>query len=532
MKKRVFQLKPRIVALAVFLLGAGSALRAQTLQITSPADGTVVSPGQVVVVTVAASGAQFNMVTLLARSFPNGNVLTSSPYEFSIQIPSDNRLGRFVFTASGTTGPGQVFYSDPISIDVERPDAPISLSVNPSILTNMSVGNQSYIRDVQATFADGSTLNVENSDLTSFECDTPAVATVDANGMVNAIAPGVASIYVSYGGLSFQVPVTVRQPVAVAPSNTQVNASQAREFYVQLALPPGTPPGVTWSLRPDVGSIVATDDYAALYTAPSSVTTPTRVVVSATSVADPTKSGFAELMVLPPAVLSISPPSVSLTGGTPQEFSARVTNASDQSVSWTVTPTGIGTIGWDQVWSGIGLVNNLVYTAPAVIQSPQTVTVTATRATNSSDVASATVTLVPSVALSVGPATATLYASQTQQFIATLNYNPGASVIWSLNPNVGTIDAYGLYTAPATIPYQQAIAVVATASGGFTANATVTLVPRTSSGIAPPTGLTAVTASASEIDLSWSASPSGGIAGYSIFRNGTPVGTSSRHVVQ
>jgi hypothetical protein len=37
-----------------------------------------------------------------------------------------------------------------------------------------------------------------------------------------------------------------------------------------------------------------------LYTAPSSVDSATRVVVTATSVADPTKSGSAEVQLLPP----------------------------------------------------------------------------------------------------------------------------------------------------------------------------------------------------------------------------------------
>jgi len=272
MKKRVFQLKPRIVALAVFLLGAGSALRAQTLQIVSPADGTVVSPGQVVLVTVAASGAQFEMVTLFGKNpLPQGNVLTTPPYEFSIQVPSDIGLGRYTFFADGATGPGQGASSDPISIDVERSDAPISLDVSPSVLANMSVGDKGYLTQVDAAFADGSTLDVKNSTLTSFQSDTPSVATVDSNGIVNAIAPGLASIYVSYGGLSFQVPVSVRQPVAVSRDNSQVNASQTREFYADVALPPGTNPGVTWSLRPEVGSIASDDVYSALYTAPSSV---------------------------------------------------------------------------------------------------------------------------------------------------------------------------------------------------------------------------------------------------------------------
>ena len=43
---------------------------------------------------------------------------------------------------------------------------------------------------------------------------------------------------------------------------------------------------------------------------------------------------------------------------------------------------------------------------------------------------------VATVAVSVNPTTASLSASQTQQFAATVTGDPNTSVTWSMNPNV------------------------------------------------------------------------------------------------
>ena len=67
------------------------------------------------------------------------------------------------------------------------------------------------------------------------------------------------------------------------------------------------------------------------------------------------------------------------------------------------------------------------------------------------------------------------------------------------------------------------------AADGYTASATVTLLPTVSSAITVPGALAATPASVSEIDLSWSGSsePGATIAGYNIFHNGTWAGSCS-----
>ena len=67
------------------------------------------------------------------------------------------------------------------------------------------------------------------------------------------------------------------------------------------------------------------------------------------------------------------------------------------------------------------------------------------------------------ILVTVAPTTATLFASETQQFTATVAGNNNTGVTWTINPSsTGSISATGLYTAPASIPSTQVVIVKAT----------------------------------------------------------------------
>jgi hypothetical protein len=152
-----------------------------------------------------------------------------------------------------------------------------------------------------------------------------------------------------------------------------------------------------------------------------------------------TEGATANLRQVAAITISIAPTPVSLMESQTQQFTPTLTGTINTRVAWTLSPS-IGTVD-----------GNGVYTAPATISSAQTVTVTATSAADTTKSASATVNLIP-VAVSLGPATVTMGASQTQQFTASVSGAANGAVTWSLNPAVGTINN-GLYTAPATICY-------------------------------------------------------------------------------
>src|SRR3954451_12908971 len=100
-------LRTNLCLAAVALLATARLHAEPSLQITSPADGTVVFPGQSVTVTVSASGT-FLQVFLLSES-PLGlsQVLSAPPYTFTLTIPPDIRPNKYAVTAAGFYAKGQ-----------------------------------------------------------------------------------------------------------------------------------------------------------------------------------------------------------------------------------------------------------------------------------------------------------------------------------------------------------------------------------------------------------------------------------------
>jgi len=192
-------------------------------------------------------------------------------------------------------------------------------------------------------------------------------------------------------------------------------------------------------------------------------------------------SGSGNLSVV---TVTISPTSANLFLGGMQQFQATVTGASDTSVAWKVNGVTGGTAGEGTI-SSSGL-----YTAPAALPSPPSVTVTAVSDADSSASASATISLKDDIAITVSPATVNVPTGGVQVFTATVagTGNPSAAVNWSANgiaggnSTVGTIVATGIataqYTAPSAPPSPATVTVTATsaadASKSGSASATVT----------------------------------------------------------
>jgi len=110
----------------------------------------------------------------------------------------------------------------------------------------------------------------------------------------------------------------------------------------------------------------------------------------------------------------------------------------NQAISWSISPT-VGDI------STGGL-----YIAPSTLVTDQTVTVTATSLADTTKSATATITLMPPVAVSVTPVnTTTLGPNQTQQFTANIQNAPGPLFLPS-SPAVATV-GYGNYRTGANL---------------------------------------------------------------------------------
>ena len=423
-------------------LSAAPLLAQPSLQITSPPDGTVIAPGQTFEVVVTPSpGAAFILVAVVS-GYPIGDNLASGspPYQVPVPIAATVTPGRYQLGAVGAVTPGQPVYSAPISIDVERPDNPVSLHAQSSI-TVVPVGKTDRLIQTVGTFSDGLQIDLTNSTLTTYATNAPAVATVDTTGTVTAVSPGTANITITNGNASTLVQVVVPPAMSVMPKAKKLYASQKQQFTAWGGYDDTVP--TTWSVQPaGLGSISA----SGLYAAPASITSQQTVTIVATNTLDATQSATATLSLYPNVTISVTPPTANLWAAQTQQFQAMAGNARSD-VTWSISPTTAGSVDYT------GL-----YTASTSITTIQAVQVTAASAADPTKSSSATVTLYPPISVTVSPAGpngqgTSICASQTLQFTATVTNAPTVAVTWSLNPALGTIGTNGMYIPP-PIPAQ------------------------------------------------------------------------------
>lgn len=131
-----------------------------------------------------------------------------------------------------------------------------------------------------------------------------------------------------------------------------------------------TPPGAVFSVNGVIGgdSTHGTIDGTGLYTAPGTVPSPASVTVTAQASADATKQASATVTVIPACTVSLLPGNVTITTNATQQFTGSAANCGSNALNWYVNNIlgGNTTIG---VVTQAGL-----YTAPASIPSPATVT--------------------------------------------------------------------------------------------------------------------------------------------------------------
>jgi len=248
--------------------------------------------------------------------------------------------------------------------------------------------------------------------------------------------------------------------MSLSPANAILTPSQGTQFTATVTGTTNT--GVTWSMNPSVGNLSN-----GLYTAPSVITASQVVTIIATSVVDTSKSATATVQLVTSDLnVSLNPLNATLTPSQSKQFTATVTGGSNTAVVWSMTPL-------------VGSLSNGLYTAPAVISTPQTVTITASSVADSSRFGSAIIQLVP-VNISISPTSATLLASQSTQFAANVTGSSNTAVAWSMNPSVGSLSANGLYTAPSSIKSAQNVTITATslANPAGTATAVIHLKPK------------------------------------------------------
>ena len=243
-----------------------------------------------------------------------------------------------------------------------------------------------------------------------------------------------------------------------------------------------------WSISSGTGSLTSTNTAAtslsAAPTAPDTVTVrltvtddkgnqdTADVVVSSntTTSSAPSNAGTnacpAAISPPPPVSVTVAPATVTLNTETgTQTFTATVTNTPNLTVTWDVNGVAGGN-------STVGTISAAgVYSAPLNVPTPAAVTVRATSADDPSRSGTAQVTITqgPPISVTINPTTASVPASGgTQTFTATVANTANTSVTWSVNgfaggnSTVGTVSAFGVYTAPTAVPNPATVTVAAT----------------------------------------------------------------------
>lgn len=323
-----------------------SLLLAQTtVQITSPAPGTVVNPGQTIPVTVSVSDTVSGVALICKSPLGGAAPITTPPYQFSIQIPANTPPGLYGIVAMGIVGPGQSV-DTATNVDIERPDNPVSYGSDPSTM-DLAIGEARWIQ-LYGNYSDGSQVSLRNSTSRTYSSQNPAVATVTPTGQVTAASPGSTQIIID--GI-VPIPVYVKPPVRVIPLGVSLSASQTQKFHAisgnRMSIP------YTWSVSP---AGAATIDSAGLLTAPPTITSDQTITVTATNPADPSQTASVAVHLVPPVSVTVSPGIAQVSQGQTQQFAAVVSGTGDSGVLWSSSPLNVGLTS-----------NTGAYTAPSPI---------------------------------------------------------------------------------------------------------------------------------------------------------------------
>ncbi|MBS1842170.1 MAG: hypothetical protein JSS69_05460 [Acidobacteria bacterium] len=239
--------------------------------------------------------------------------------------------------------------------------------------------------------------------------------------------------------------------------------------------------GVNWSVNGISGGngAVGTISSAGIYKAPADLPANVTVQIAATSVADSTKSGLAQVTLTSDISIAVTPGSANVELGSAQKLQALLTSSSqpDTTILWSLSggscPSSCGSVD-----------ANGNYTAPQILPLASSVVVKAQSAADSSKFATASLNITSSFSLQI-TAPASTGTSSTVGVIATLtpipNSSPSQTLTWSLSGNgcsgnsCGTIvqastqfDANNVevssasYVAPANAPSPNAVTITVT----------------------------------------------------------------------
>jgi hypothetical protein len=347
----------------------------------------------------------------------------------------------------------------------------------------------------------------------------------------------------SVGGGGSTAPAPQPQiTVAIAPNSGTVLLGNTLSFSATVSNASDT--SVSWSVNgisggsPQLGTISPDG----LFTAPADLPPGGKVQVTATSHTDSSKSSTVGVTVSSDIAVSLSPVSTSVELGALQSFHALITSGGrpDPAIRWSLSgpacPNNCGAVD-----------ANGNYTAPAILPSAPTVTLTAVSVADPSKQTSTTITISSHFTLQVA-APSSLQPGVTSAIVATMTPVPGSSpsavLSWSLtgsgcsgsacgslsvvtaqSAGGGAIADTANYTAPANPPQPNTIVITVTPQADPSKQAQVTITIQSG----PSLSLSPITATlAANHRVTLTATENGATASSLVWSvNGIPGGNST-----
>src|ERR1700756_2755861 len=227
---------------------------------------------------------------------------------------------------------------------------------------------------------------------------SPPTITVTASSITDSTATGSAIVTLT-GGIV----------IGISPTSATVSTGAGQAFTASITGAGASSNALTWSVNgvigvnSTLGTIVSNGAASALYVAPAVPSSPSTVSVTVTSVADPSKSATASVTITCSATNTISPPAATVPLAQTQTFSVSFCSAAGATIAWDVNGIPSGNLAIGTIASSSA--NTAVYTAPTDLPTPSTVVIHAASGTLN---ASASVTLVSNITVTVSPSSATI----------------------------------------------------------------------------------------------------------------------------
>jgi hypothetical protein len=343
--------------------------------------------------------------------------------------------------------------------------------------------------------------SVSGSGCTGAACGT---ISVDGQYTAPAFAPSPAIVQITAAPMadpskatSLSVTIVSIASVSVSPTAATVALGSTQTFHAVVTGSQDTT--VTWDVsgivggNATIGTIVnsQTDPDNTTYTAPLSLPPGASVTIRARSNANPAMAATAAVTFTTAVNVILTPASSTRTVGHRQTFAVQVNNTANQNVSWQVNGISGGNASagqicvagsnpCQQISSSNG--GSIDYLSPPGVPSPNPVTVTAISQAAGTQSASASVTILPHIVVSVLPGTASLASNGRQRFNAAIIGTDNQQVTWTVSGvgcgtagSCGLIDSTGLYIAPSSTPAPDLISVTATSAEDTSQSGTATV---------------------------------------------------------